>query len=274
MPYQNVKGARFHYHIDDYTDPWRSPETILLHHSAAGNLHRWRAWVPSLARLYRVLRFDMRGHGNTPPPEDGQFSLRSLAADIAGLMDSLKIDKVHLVGASAGGIVSLRFAHDFPHLLHSLSLVASTPRLAQTGTSIDTGVWRRTLEEQGTKAWLLSDAGKRFGPDAAPGLVEWYAEEGAKTAAQVVLALQGCLLGEDLSPLLPQIPAPVLILAASRDEITPMEVQKLMADQLPNAKLLSFDGVGHNMKVEIPEVLAGHVLEFIGETNAEHNAAS
>ena len=274
MPYQEVKGTRFHYHIDDYTDPWRSPETILLHHSAAGNLHRWRAWVPSLARLYRVLRFDMRGHGNTPPPEDGQFSLRSLAADIAGLMDSLKIDKVHLVGASAGGIVSLRFAHDFPHLLHSLSLVASTPRLAQTGTSIDTAVWRRTLEEQGTKAWLLSDAGKRFGPHAAPGLVEWYAEEGAKTSSQVVLALQGCLLGEDLSPLLPQIQAPVLILAASQDEITPMEVQRLMADQLPNAKLQSFDGVGHNMKVEIPEVLAGHVLEFIGETNAEHNAGS
>ena len=39
-----------------------------------------------------------------------------------------------------------------------------------------------------------------------------------------------------------------------------------MADQLPNAKLLSIDGVGHNMKVEIPEVLAGHVLEFIRET--------
>ena len=152
MPYHEVKGARFHYHIDDYTDPWRSPETILLHHSAAGNLHRWRAWIPVLARLYRVLRFDIRGHGGTPPTEDGQFSLRSLAADIAGIMDSLAIDKVHLVGASAGGIVSLRFAHDFPHLLHSLSLVASTPRLAQTGTSIDTGVWRRTLEEQGTKA--------------------------------------------------------------------------------------------------------------------------
>ncbi len=210
----------------------------------------------------------MRGHGSTPPTEDGRFSLRSLAADIAEIMDSLGIDKVHLVGASAGGIVSLRFAHDFPHLLHTLSLVASTPRLAQTGATIDTGVWRRTLEEQGTKAWLLSDAQKRFGPDTTPELVEWYAEEGAKTASQVVLALQGCLLGEDLTELLPQIPAPVLILAASQDEITPMEVQRLMADRLPNAKLVCFDGVGHNMKVEIPEVLAGHVLEFIRGVNA------
>ena len=47
-----------------------------------------------------------------------------------------------------------------------------------------------------------------------------------------------------------------------------MDVQKLMAHQLPNAKLLSFDGVGHTMRVEIPEVLAGHVLEFIRQSDA------
>ncbi len=263
MPYMDVNGSRFHYHVDDYADPWRAPGHILLHHSAAGNLHRWRAWVPSLARHNRVLRFDMRGHGKTPPPPGGQFSLQQLSADIASVMDSLEIHKVHLVGASAGGIVSLRFAHDFPHRLHSLILVASTPKLAQTGTSVDAGAWRRTLEESGTKAWLLSDAQKRFGPQADPGLVEWYASEGGKTPADVVLALQECLMREDLTPLLPRIPVPTLILAASRDEITPLEMQHLMARQMPKSTLQTFDGVGHNMKVEIPDLLAAHVLRFI-----------
>jgi 3-oxoadipate enol-lactonase len=237
----------------------------LLHHAAAGNLRRWQAWVPTLARHYRVLRFDIRGHAGTPPPPGGQFSLPELAADIAGVMDGLEIDKAHLVGASAGGIISLRFAQDFPDRLHSLTLVAATPRLARTGAGIDTAVWRRTLEESGTRAWLLADAQKRFGPQADPRLIEWYAAEGDKTPAEVVLALQGCLLREDLTPLLPQIQAPTLILASTQDDITPLEVQQLMARQIPGAVLQTFEGVGHNMKVEIPELLAGRVLQFIGQ---------
>ena len=265
MPYLQLNGTKFHYHWDDYTEPWKSKSVVLLHHSAAGNLHRWRAWVPTLARHHRVLRFDMRGHAGTQPPHEGAFSLPVLAADIAAVLDGLEIEKVHLVGASAGGIVSLRFAHDFPQRLHSLSLVASTPKLAQMGAGIDAGVWRRTLEEQGTNAWLLSDAQKRFGPQSEAGLIEWYAAEGGKTQADVVLALQGCLLQEDLTPLLSQIATPTLILASAQDEITPPEVQHLMAERMPRARLQIFEGVGHNMKVEIPDSLAGSVRDFIVE---------
>ena len=56
MPYLPVPGSRFLYHMDDFTEPWLSPSSVLLHHAAAGNLHRWRAWVPDLARQ-SVLRF-------------------------------------------------------------------------------------------------------------------------------------------------------------------------------------------------------------------------
>ena len=268
MPYLELNGSRFHYHWDDFTEPWHTKSVVLLHHAAAGNLHRWRSWIPALARHHRVLRFDMRGHASTQPPPEGAFSLPGLAADIAAVLDSLEIEKAHLVGASAGGIVSLRFAHDFPQRLHSLSLVASTPKLAQMGAGIDASVWRRTLEEKGTKAWLLSDSQKRFGPQAEPGLIEWYAAEGGKTSAEVVLALQNCLLAEDLTPLLPRISAPTLILAAADDVITPPEVQHLMAEQIPNASLQTFDGVGHNMKVEIPDLLSGSVRDFIGKVES------
>jgi pimeloyl-ACP methyl ester carboxylesterase len=263
MPILNLNGDGFHYHLDDFSDPWRRAEPVLLHHAAGGNLHRWRGWVPTLARRHPVARFDMRGHAGTPPPAGLRFSLPELAADIARVMDGLDIEKAHLVGASAGGIVSLRFAHDFPDRLHSLTLVASTPRLARMGASMDAGAWRRILEEEGTRAWLLSDTSKRFGPDTDRGVIEWYADEGARTPAPAVLALQGCLLAEDLTALLPDIDVPTLILAASQDDITPLEVQRLMAGRIPRATLEVFDGVGHNMKVEIPDALAARTLEFI-----------
>ena len=263
MAILDLNGDRFHYHVDDFSDPWRPAAPALLHHAAGGNLNRWRGWVPTLARHVPVVRFDMRGHAGTPPPADMRFVLTELAADIARVMDGLDIDKVHLVGASAGGIVSLRFAHDFPDRLHSLTLVASTPRLARMGASMDTAAWGRILAEEGTRAWLLADSDKRFGPNASREVIEWYADEGAKTPAPAVMALQACLLAEDLSPLLPDIAVPTLILASAQDDITPMESQQLMAEQMPNATLAVIEGVGHNMKVEIPDTLAGKTLEFI-----------
>ena len=263
MPVLDLESGQFHYHIDDFSDPWLRKEPVLLHHAAGGNLHRWRAWVPTLARHRPVIRFDMRGHAGTSPPPDMQFSLPDLAADIARVMNGLALDRVHLVGASAGGIVSLQFAHDLPDRLHSLTLVASTPRLARMGASMDAGAWRRILEEEGTRAWLLADSDKRFGADTDRTVIEWYADEGAKTSAPAVLALQQCLLAEDLTPLLPEITAPTLILAASEDEITPLEMQRLMAERMPNATLQVLDGVGHNMKVEIPDELARRTHEFI-----------
>ncbi len=268
MPFLDINGDRFHYHEDDFSDLWLPGTPVLLHHAAGGNLHRWRAWIPTLARRRRVIRFDMRGHAGTPPPEGLQFSLPELAADIARGMDSLDIEKIHLVGASAGGIVSLRFAHDFPDRLRSLTLVASTPRLAQMGASMDAGAWRRILEQEGTRAWLLADSGKRFGPNTDRRIVEWYADEGAKTPASVVMALQGCLLAEDLTPLLPEIDVPTLILAAAQDDITPLNGQELMAERIPSATLEVYEDVGHNMKVEIPDTLAARTLAFVESVDA------
>lgn len=262
MPMLELNGERFHYHVDDYSDPWRSADPVLLHHSAGGNLHRWRPWVPTLVRRHPTLRFDMRGHAGTTSRSDSPFVITELAADIARVMDALGVEKTHLVGASAGGIVSLQFAHDFPDRLHSLTLVASTPRLARMGADMDASGWGDTLQREGTRAWLLSDTDKRFGPDTPREVIDWYADEGAKTDATQVLALQACLLAADLAPLLPQINAPTLILAARRDPITPLEAQQLMAQMMPNATLEVFDGVGHNMKVEIPETLAGRTLDF------------
>ena len=263
MPHLEVDGGLLHYHLDDYTDPWLSSSVVLLHHSAGGNLNRWRSWVPHLARRHKVLRFDMRGHAGSSEPQGRVFSLPALSGDISLVMDKLGIDKVHLVGASAGGIVSLRFAHDFPERLHSLSLVASTPKLSQMSASVDAGAWRNILETQGTKAWLLADTEKRFGQNTDPRVIEWYADEGAKTSPDMVLALQQCLLKEDLFPIIPMIPVPTLILGAADDEITPGSVQREMANQIPKAQLEIYENVGHNMKVEIPDTLATRVQDFI-----------
>ena len=76
------------------------------------------------------------------------------------------------------------------------------------------------------------------------------------------------VLAEDLTPLLPEIKCPTLLLASSQDNITPMEMQRLMLERMPRATLDVFDNVGHNLKVEIPERLARRTLEFIDGVEA------
>jgi 3-oxoadipate enol-lactonase len=77
-------GIRLAYHIDDFTDPWTAPATLLLLHAAMGSAKRYHAWVPMLARHYRVVRMDLRGHGNSEvPPADRPLTLDRLVEDVA-----------------------------------------------------------------------------------------------------------------------------------------------------------------------------------------------
>ena len=104
-------GAELFYTIDDFTDPWTQPETVVLHHGMAKNHKLWYAWVPILAQHYRVVRFDMRGMGQSSVPEPGYpWSLENFAKDLLGLLDQLELPRVHLIGETVGGSIAMRFA--------------------------------------------------------------------------------------------------------------------------------------------------------------------
>src|SRR5437762_13907593 len=96
-----------HYEIDDFTDPWRDRETILMLHGNAESGAAWYGWVPSLARRFRVVRPDMRGFGqSTAMPRDFPWTLDIVIDDFARLMDALGIQRFHLVGAKIGGTIA------------------------------------------------------------------------------------------------------------------------------------------------------------------------
>jgi 3-oxoadipate enol-lactonase len=262
MPTLRLEDAELSYLIDDFTDPWKPTETVLLHHAAAGNAERWRPWVPTLARHYRVVRMDARGHGRSSTPHpDYPWSLERLAQDVRELVTALDLGPVHFVGASAGGIIGLRFAHDVPELTRSLTLVASTPQMAQT--SVDYGEWLERLGRLGVRGFFASDAKTRFSSEASAGLIEWFCDEAAKTPASVVSTFVPFMAGTDLRFVLPNITAPVLLLAAEDDVITPIDVQHEMLQKLPNARLVAYKTNGHNIAEEFADRCAADTLEFL-----------
>jgi len=107
MPYVNLPdGARIFYRVDDFTDPWSQPETILMLHGFCRNSRFWYAWVPILGRHFRVVRPDLRGCGKSDVPAPGfAWSLAQYHDDLIAFMDIAKIERAHFVGESMGGMV-------------------------------------------------------------------------------------------------------------------------------------------------------------------------
>jgi 3-oxoadipate enol-lactonase len=262
MPSVQVDGAELFYCVDDFTDPWLESETVLLHHAAGGNTERWRSWVPALARRYRVARMDARGHGrsSTPAP-DYPWSIERLARDIHDVATKAGLGPVHYAGASAGGIIGLQFAHDYPDLVRSLTLVAATPRMAQT--RVDYGEWLDRIARLGVRGFFHSDGRTRFSAGASPELIDWFADTAAVTPESVVTTFVPYMASVDLTHLLPEIRAPVLLLAAEDDDITPIEAQHALLDGLPNARLITYPVRGHNIAEEYPDRCAADMLEFL-----------
>src|SRR5438132_10801358 len=99
-------GAELFYTIDDFTDPWTQPETVVLHHGMAKNHKLWYAWIPILAQHCRVVRFDMRGMGQSSVPAPGiPCFLGNFAKDFLGLLDNLELRGANLIGETVGGSI-------------------------------------------------------------------------------------------------------------------------------------------------------------------------
>src|SRR3990172_9843201 len=129
MPtFQSSPDLTMHYLVDDYTDPWREPETILLLHGNAESSAAWYGWAPHLARRFRVVRADMRGFGaSTPMPRDFPWTLDILIDDFIRLMDMLGIGRFHLVGAKIGGTIARAFAARRPARVRTLTVGGTPP---------------------------------------------------------------------------------------------------------------------------------------------------
>ena len=252
-------GIELFYTVDDFTDPWTEAETVVLHHGMAKNHKLWYAWIPTIARHYRVVRFDMRGMGQSTAPEPGYpWSVDNFAGDLLELMDKLELERVHLIGETVGGSIAMRFAT--LHQERLLSLTACT-----SPTSFDDphhGESADLIEREGVAAWVDNTIGRRLDPQIVPPeYTRWYAEQMKATSAHVVSGFQRNA-GGDLRPLLGAVKTPTLILAAAnlREEV--LGDFRDAADFFPNGRRVVFPGVYGFVQHVLPVPCARVWLDF------------
>jgi len=253
-------GLNIAYTVDDFTDPWTTPETIILLHAAMGSSKRWFRWVPRLVRDYRVVRMDLRGHGQSQQPApDQDFSLSLLVGDVLKLMEHLGIDKAHVAGNSAGGYVAQQLAIHHGERVRTLALIAATPGLKNSHAP----TWIPKIRERGMRAFLLDTIKERFDDTADPDLVSWFVEEASARDPEFMARFVLHMSTHDFMEDLPGITAPTLMIAPGGEQIGHAETYREMQRRITGSRLVYIDTRGHNIGDGYPDRCADELLAFL-----------
>src|SRR3954453_12850401 len=101
-------GARLHCAVDDYLWPGDAALPVLMMHGFARNARFWNRWVPAVAETRRIYRPDLLGCGASDPMPPGyDLTPQAIGAQIIAVLDALRLERVHWVGESSGGIIGL-----------------------------------------------------------------------------------------------------------------------------------------------------------------------
>jgi len=268
MPTVTANNCEMYYEVDDYTDPWvTDKETVWLQHGVGRSTKFWYHWVPALARQYRVLRRDMRGHGQSADPGPRHtWSIDELITDMRAFMDAIGLQQVHYVGESIGGILGVAFAARWPERLKSLTICNSPTTIRAAGEKALSGQHgnvKNALAHSGSRGWGRLLIEQKIISGKNPAHIEWVVNEWAQTPTHVLQGITRTLDGADTTPLLPQITVPTLILAPARSPITPLSDQITMRTLIPNARIAVVEGPGHEIYVDEPEECLNALRKFL-----------
>ena len=252
-----------HYRVDDFTDPWRQPETVLLLHGNAESGLAWYAWVPALARQYRVVRPDMRGFGqSTPMPRDYPWTLDRLVEDFCLLTDHLGVDRFHLVGAKIGGTIARAFAARRPERVKTLTVVGTPPPL-RPGAKESVPALVEMFETQGVEYWARQNMGNRLGSAFPPEGFEFWCKFMARTAVSTQLGFMGTIACADIRDDLPKIQCPTLVITTEESGLATVDATRAWQQQIKDSELIVLPGNSYHVAATHADESTKATLDFI-----------
>ncbi|KAF2033316.1 alpha/beta-hydrolase [Setomelanomma holmii] len=265
-------GQRTHYIRDDFTDPWKPRETILIQHGFGRHAEFWYRWIPILARQYRVVRRDLRGHGfsSYPSPEEKdqyEYSIDTILGEIVDTLDQLETPKVHFLGESTSGILGEIFAAKHPDRLLSLTICSSPTYLPPPALKLfafDRKDWSTACRELGSRGW--TEALSRIPgtiPISDPNYLPWYLDQVAISDSEGLAQYAEFLSTLDARPFLSQIRVPMLILTPTESAAVKVEDQKALAASISGCRMAFVDGGGHEIYTTRAERCQEVVLDFL-----------
>jgi pimeloyl-ACP methyl ester carboxylesterase len=259
----NTKTGALHYDVCNIVGDWvEDPQTIIFHHGIGANTHIWAGWLPVLASQYRLVRFDMRGFGESSvPPANYLWSFDGLVDDLMQIADAVNAPRFHLVGESIGGTAALSAALKFPQRVRSLTLSNAA---ARGGLVSNVKGWREIVAQGGQREWARQMMQWRFHPDALDArLHAWYTCVHETCSFDATVGLADLLLNADLTPRLGDIRVPTLLLCPEASPFIPLEVMASMRTAITGAELQAFAHSKHGLPLSHGRACAQATLDFL-----------
>jgi len=256
------------YVTTDLRPPWRtSGLPVVFNHGIGTNLGIWSEWVPIVAARHPVVRFDLRGFGDSSvPPADHKWTFAELVDDLLEVAATTDAGKVHVVGESIGGTIALVAALKAPERFASVA-VSNASHRGPGITNIEG--WRKTYESQGNAAWNAGMMTNRFYPGAADAAaLAWFSNVQEKADRHAVLGLAALLAGADLSEALRDLNVPLSItLPDSSPFIAPSHGAEMRA-LVPNSRLRIVPHSKHGLPFSHARSEAEALVAFLAEIEA------
>jgi pimeloyl-ACP methyl ester carboxylesterase len=230
---------------------------VILGHGYGATRRMWSGQHATLGDRYRLITWDMRGHGQTETPDDpAQYSTDLTVADTEGLLETLGVGRAVVGGLSLGGYMALAFYLAHPEMVEALVICDSGPgyRNAEARAAWNQRAHQRAadLEARGLDAFggRSREVREALGHHRSP--------QGLAHAARGMLAQQDSRVIDGL----PGIRVPTLIIVGDRDEpfLAPCQY---MAKKIPGARLEIIAGAGHSSNLDQPEAFNRVLLDFL-----------
>lgn len=240
-------------------------EVVCLAHCLSADSGVWVEQLPALARGWRVLRLNMRGHGGSDPDAHG-CSISDLASDVVRSLDALNIERAHFVGVSIGGMIGQVLGIQHPARFPSLMLCGTSPKAVPGGMQM----WEARFSAVRSTGSLepLADAtmDRWFTPAyRARRPYRWrqVRDTVACTSPQGYLAGAEAIIAFDALADLPRVKAPTLVICGDEDTGTPPAGNRRIAELIPGARYEEIANARHLPMMEHPELFNRILLDWL-----------
>ena len=257
MPITRLRDLDVHYEVHGDGQP------LLLIHGLGSSTEDWEPQLAFFARKFKVVTYDVRGHGRTGKPK-ARYSLAQFAEDAAALIDFLDLGATHVLGISMGGMIALQLAVDRPDLVRSLTVVNSGPELVLRTLRQKIAIYQRFaivrlmgMRKMGqvlSKVLLPSPEHEKER--------DTFVERWARNNPGAYLRSLRALIGWSVTARLGDITSPTLVVAADQD-YTPVAFKEQYTAKIPGARLAVIANSRHMLPVERPREFNEAVMAFL-----------
>jgi 3-oxoadipate enol-lactonase len=261
-----VNGARLRVHIEGRDGaPW-----LVLAHSIGTGLEIFDDQVAAFGHDFRIMRYDIRGHGQSDAPA-GPCSTDLLADDLHALLGYFQVPRAHIVGVSIGGLTAIALA--LRHQGVVASIVVSNSRTAVPPDYADAIAARnRLIRAQGMAAIVRPMLGVSLSADtiaARPELAERFGDIVRAVSVEGFAACAEAVGNNRLGERLADIRVPSLFIAAEADPAFPPAAVRAEQLQVPGSEYVQIPGAGHLSNLDRPAEFNAVVLDFLARVTGD-----